>query len=138
MRNWAYWIPAAVTMAGIAFLSHQSDLPDVAVGAPDWLLHGIEFGVFAAACFYGASRGLDRSYRSGKAAAILALSIAIVCGALDELHQSFVPGRDVSLRDWISDSVGALLVVSALVLVWNRSAREGSSGRGRPGAEERQ
>jgi len=135
LRTWAYWIPAAVTMAGIAFLSHQSDLPDVAGGPPDWLLHGIEFGVFAAACFYGATRGFDRRYRSTRAA-ILAVAMAIIYGALDELHQGFVPGRDVSVRDWVSDSVGALLVVSALVLTWSRSAREGPSGR-RPDTEER-
>ena len=49
--------------------------------------------------------------------------IAVVYGAIDELHQSFVPGRDVSFLDWIADSVGALLVVSALVLVWSREAR---------------
>jgi len=128
LRIWAYWIPAAVTMAGIAFLSHQSHLPDVSIKPPDWLLHGIEFGVLAAACLYGATRGFDRRYRSGKAA-MLALSIAVVFGALDELHQSFVPGRDVSLHDWISDSIGALLVVLILVLVWNRSAGDSSTGR---------
>ena len=136
MRAWAYWIPAAVTMAGIAFLSHQSDLPDVGVTPPDWLLHGIEFGVLAGACYYGASHGFDRRYRSANAA-ILALSIAIIYGALDELHQSLVPGRDVSFSDWIADSVGALLVVSALVLIWSRSAGQGSSGRRPPEAEER-
>jgi VanZ family protein len=128
LRIWAYWIPAAVIMAGIAFLSHQSRLPDVPGAPPDWLLHGIEFGVLAATCMYGVTRGFDRRYRSGKAA-MLALSIAVVYGALDELHQSFVPGRDVSLNDWISDSIGALLVVFILVLVWNRSAGDSSTRR---------
>ena len=136
MRTWAYWIPAAATMVCIAVLSHQSQLPDVPGGPPDWMLHGIEYGVLAAACLYGASRGFDRRYRSAKAA-ILALSIAIAYGAFDELHQSFVPGRDVSLVDWISDSVGALLVVSALVLVWNRFAGGSSSGQRQSETEER-
>ncbi len=136
LRTWAYWIPAAVLMAGIAFISHQSRLPYVAGIPPDWLLHGVEFGVLAIACLYGASRGFDPRHRSA-GAAILALSIAIVYGALDELHQSFVPGRSVSFSDWIADSVGALIVVSALVLIWRRSAREGSSERRRPDDEER-
>lgn len=30
-------------------------------------------------------------------------------GALDEWHQSFVPGRDPSLGDWVADSVGVIL-----------------------------
>ena len=137
LRAWAYWIPAAVIMAGIAFLSHQSNLPYVVGIFPDWLLHALEFGVLALACLYGASRGFDRRYRS-PGAAILAMSIAIVYGALDELHQSFVPGRSVSLSDWIADSVGALLAVSVLVLILSRSEKEGRSGRSRPDAEEGQ
>ena len=128
MRVWAHWIPAAVTMAGIAFLSHQSQLPDVPGGPPDWLLHAIEFGVLAVACLYGSTRGFDRRHLSGKTA-LLALLIAVVYGALDEMHQGFVPGRDDSFRDWIADSIGALLAVSILVLVWNRLAGDGSTGR---------
>jgi len=128
LRTWAYWIPAAVTMAGIAFLSHQAQLPAIPGAPADWLLHGIEFGFLSVTCLFGATRGFNRRFRSGRAA-ILALSITVVYGALDELHQSFVPGRDVSLRDWLADAVGALLVVFVLVLVWNRSAEKSRAGR---------
>jgi VanZ family protein len=117
-------------MAGIALLSHQSDLPDVPRSPPDWLLHGIEFGLLAGACLYGATRGFHPHHRS-RGAALLALSISMVYGAIDELHQSFVPGRDVSLRDWTADSIGALIVVVALLLL--AAVRDDKKSRDRLG-----
>jgi len=30
-------------------------------------------------------------------------------GALDEWHQSLVPGRDPSVGDWVADAVGVVL-----------------------------
>jgi VanZ family protein len=126
LRIWVFWIPALLIMAGIAFLSHQSDLPDVPGGPPDWLLHAIEFGALAGACLYGATRGFHPHFRSRRAA-LLALLISVAYGAADELHQSFVPGRDVSLRDWTADSIGALIVVLALTLFWSRTGRHEES-----------
>lgn len=39
------------------------------------------------------------------------LIITSVYGALDEIHQLFVPGRNAELLDWIADISGALLAV---------------------------
>lgn len=39
--------------------------------------------------------------------ALIIIAIASVYGAMDELHQSYVPGRDMSLFDWIADTLGA-------------------------------
>lgn len=39
-----------------------------------------------------------------------ALIVTVLCaayGASDELHQSFVPGRDMSAWDWLADVLGA-------------------------------
>jgi VanZ family protein len=35
------------------------------------------------------------------------VSVAATIGALNEFCQSFVPGRDMSIGDWIADTVGA-------------------------------
>lgn len=35
--------------------------------------------------------------------------VGSVYGAVDEFHQRFVPGRVCDLRDWIADTVGALV-----------------------------
>lgn len=39
------------------------------------------------------------------------LIIAAVYGALDEIHQLFVPGRNAELLDWVADISGTLLAV---------------------------
>ena len=41
--------------------------------------------------------------------AILLLIMGAGYGALDEWHQSFVPGRDVSAGDWLADTAGVAL-----------------------------
>ena len=37
------------------------------------------------------------------------LLMGVGYGALDEWHQSLVPGRDVSVGDWVADSAGVIL-----------------------------
>jgi VanZ family protein len=47
-------------------------------------------------------------------------------GALDEWHQSFVPGRDANLGDWMADVVGVMLGLM-LFARFHSSSREGPS-----------
>ena len=47
--------------------------------------------------------------------AFWALAVVSAFGASDEWHQSFVPGRDADINDWIADSLGATL---AIALYW--------------------
>jgi VanZ family protein len=52
------------------------------------------------------------------------LSVTAVYGVIDELHQSFVPGRVSSLADAVSDLGGAALGITATSLVLaGRAAR---------------
>ncbi|HSQ42039.1 MAG TPA: VanZ family protein [Fibrobacteraceae bacterium] len=41
--------------------------------------------------------------------ALIVLLIVGIFGLSDEFHQSFVPGRDVSLGDWAADLTGGIL-----------------------------
>jgi len=43
-----------------------------------------------------------------------AWSVAALYGVVDEVHQSFVPGRDCSVFDVVSDAAGAALAIAAL------------------------
>lgn len=40
---------------------------------------------------------------------LLTVSFCSLYGVSDEWHQSFVPGRDSSYKDWIADTVGAII-----------------------------
>jgi len=49
--------------------------------------------------------------RSAPAAMIVACALTMLYGLSDEIHQSFVPGRNVSVSDFISNTTGAVLAV---------------------------
>lgn len=49
-----------------------------------------------------------------KYAALVTIIICLSYGAIDELHQMFIPGRSADLRDWLADSVGVILGVLIL------------------------
>lgn len=46
-----------------------------------------------------------------------ALGLGAVCGVLDEVHQSFVPGRSCELRDMGIDFAGVFLGAAFLLLI---------------------
>ncbi|KKS04101.1 MAG: VanZ family protein [Candidatus Woesebacteria bacterium GW2011_GWE1_41_24] len=69
--------------------------------------HMILFAILAI-LFYRAlvGEGVDR-----KKAAISAVLIALIYGAVDEFHQTFTLGREARFRDTVIDGVGAGLAV---------------------------
>lgn len=40
---------------------------------------------------------------------LASLGFSLAYAASDEVHQSFVPGREMSLMDWLADAVGILI-----------------------------
>jgi VanZ family protein len=52
--------------------------------------------------------------------AIAAIIISSIYGALDEIHQLFVPGRSAEILDWAADLIGAFLGVYAVYLILRR------------------
>jgi len=44
---------------------------------------------------------------------VWSIVIVSVFGASDELHQSFTPGRSMDVLDWVADTIGAIVAVSA-------------------------
>lgn len=86
----------------------------------DAAAHTFEFGVMAVLVYR-----LLRSYEVRAAPYLWAgvLAITALYGASDELHQSFVPGRDPSLLDVASDAAGAvigLLAAEVGARTWRR------------------
>ena len=110
-RLMLYWAPLWAWMATIEQVLPS---PTVAVLVILATAHAGEFGVLAVLIYrlLTSYRLLDTPYLW---TAVLAL--AAVYGATDELHQSFVPGRDPSWLDLGYDSMGAVLGLLAARLV---------------------
>ena len=102
-------------MALIAAMSHQSTLqgPVTSSGLPlaDKLEHLAEFAVLGVLLWNAVSR---HHPLPGVTPAMFVLAIGAGYGALDELHQSLVPGRSMELGDWLADAVGVALGSYAL------------------------
>ncbi|BCA54442.1 hypothetical protein W02_15820 [Nitrospira sp. KM1] len=109
---WRYWAPLIVYAGVIFYLSSQShpeeQLPDFMFKQlSDKVLHFVEYAILAVLAY----RALR--WAAGPAAASRAVTLAIVAasayGITDEIHQSFVPLREVSVVDWIADTFGAAI-----------------------------
>ena len=82
--------------------------PSTVTGMPlaDKLDHLAEFAVLGALL-----RNAVSLYNPlpGVTPAMCVLTLGACYGALDELHQSLVPGRSMQLSDWLADTVGVAL-----------------------------
>ena len=64
----------------------------------------------------------DRNARVGELVAVFAA--IILFAAIDEVHQYWIPGRTVELRDWAADAIGSFCGITlALVLARRRAPR---------------
>ncbi len=118
-RPWpARWLPAISLAGGIWWLSSQSRV-DTGLDLGWWGIllantaHGVVFGALAVL----AHIGLATPGRRGLVGAVL---LASAYGAVDEYHQSWVPGRTPSALDWVTDTAGALAGAGAAT--WVREA----------------
>lgn len=93
-----WWVPALGIMAALWWLSSGADTPGPPLRHPfDWAAHFTAY--FALAYALGRATG-RRDW---------ALVIGAWFGALDEVHQAFVPGRDAGVTDWLFDLAGSAL-----------------------------
>ena len=110
-----YWGPVCGYAGLIFYLSAQphpeTHLPFV-THVSDKVLHVIEYAVLGALC-YRAIRGSGHdSWRQQAIPA--AILLASLYGVSDEVHQAFVPFRESSWLDWLADTAGASLGVTAM------------------------
>lgn len=94
-----------------------------AIGSALELGHLIEFGLlylFLILAFLSFER-LRRRHE------VIALMIAVIYGMVDEIHQSFVPFRSLSMVDFIKDCIGVFIVWFVVHRYYNRKSRLGAS-----------
>ena len=98
------WIWPVAWAAVIFASSSRAQIVDVSPwpGA-DKVAHFLVYGLLGLlACRLG----------RGRRAAVLAVLAASLYGASDEWHQSFVPSRSAEVTDWMTDTLGAGLMVA--------------------------
>ncbi len=120
------WAAVIAWMGVIFFLSSRPDLPNFAPGLPgleELGGHLTAYGVLAGLLWW-ALRGSRVRYP-----ATWALVLAVAYGVSDEFHQSFVPGRDMSVSDLMVDLLGAGVALLLLTLLQARRLGMRSAGR---------
>lgn len=109
------WLRALVPIFGMSviwWLSSKSpeSLPHIITSAfLHNMMHVVAYGCIAGSVWLAWSRRPVAAFRFFRSRG--AWGIAVLYGAIDELHQSFVPGRACSLADLVSDALGAALAV---------------------------
>ncbi len=100
----ARWTPPILWLALILV---GTSWPSISVGPDDLGLdkvaHFTAYTVLSALCLRAMRRPTDWS-----AFVIVVVGVALL-GAVDEWHQSFIPGRSMSLLDWCADALGAFV-----------------------------
>jgi VanZ family protein len=112
LRRLDLWLPPLLAMGLIFFFSAQPSL-DSGLGWIDGVGRKlVHFAEYALLCLLW-----WRPLRAGmpdRRAALVAFLIASVYAATDELHQSFVDGRNGTPVDWLIDSAGAAAAALAV------------------------
>ncbi len=106
-----YWVPVCGYAGLIFYLSSQphpeQDLPSFVMLFSDKVLHAIEYSLLGVLCYRAFRWGTNQSW--GQQAVPLAILLASLYGASDEVHQAFVPFRESSWQDWLADTIGAVI-----------------------------
>ncbi len=125
-RAVALWALAVGYMAGIFVLSSlpvPTPAEEALARVGDKALHVLEYMVLALLLAFAIGSGPPPRLR--RWAPLIALAVAVVYAATDEFHQSFVPGRDADVLDYVADLAGATLG-AAVQAAWSwRAARRG-------------
>jgi hypothetical protein len=110
-----YWVPIILYSGLIVFLSslshpeeHFSDPYFLGFGN-DKVSHGIEYGILGILFLRAFQLGLGEARFPYPA--FWAIIAATLFGISDELHQHFVPNRDMDLWDVLADFTGATLAI---------------------------
>ena len=89
-------------------------VPSILALSWDKLLHVFEYSIFGVLGY--------RAYKNKyKYVAIIISAFGIIFGCLDEIWQSFIPGRHPSYYDVIADGIGVILGVIIIHYIKNQS-----------------
>ena len=104
-------VPAGIYLGLVWHLSSQVVLVDIS--GCDKYLHLVEYAVMGALLAYGVGFPFKENKNKLRDFSVF----AVLCGAIDEIHQAFVPGRFASFADFLVDIVGCAVGLVVLILI---------------------
>jgi VanZ family protein len=112
-------LPVIILVIVIWLLSSQSILPSPkGILGFDKVQHFLAYLALSVSAALWVPREWWESRTALRLAAFaLTAAAASAYGAIDELHQYFVPGRDCNVWDWLADTLGALAGAAVMVFV---------------------
>jgi VanZ family protein/glutaredoxin len=125
LRAAGLWAPVVAYGAGVYYLSSLSVQP-VATRLPDYVAHPLEY----LGLTFLVVRALNGGFLSpiSSLTQFTAITLTVIYAISDEIHQLHVPRRTASLKDVLSDTLGAVLAVGvAEVFQRFRGWRRGES-----------
>jgi VanZ family protein len=118
MKKVLFFLPAFLYYSLIFFLSSRSISLKAYIPFMDKVIHLMEFAILGFLLSFGFV--LSLKYRL-KAKAYLTFLSGALLGALDELHQYFVPGRSAEILDWVADVLGILVGLLIFISLFRRA-----------------
>jgi VanZ family protein len=109
------WGPAAFWAAVLFFLSSRPSVGISLEGGLDKVAHLVAYFVLGVLLAHGAT--------TRRLSPVIAVLIGWTYGIVDEIHQSFVPGRFAEFGDWVADAIGVVLGVTFFFTVLRRRLR---------------
>jgi VanZ family protein len=102
---WQFVMLIIFTLSGIS----NEDLPDITFRVWDKFLHFVVFGALGVLVYRGFVNSSWPFIKNN--ATVYSMIFTIIYGAIDEIHQYFVPGRFASLSDWVADLLGIIVFI---------------------------
>ena len=124
-----YWAPVAGYCAAIYMVSSvpAKRLAFTLFPHADKVIHALEYGLLGILLARAFGLGTGGLFRRAEAVAAAVL-FCVAFGALDEVHQSYVPGRSLEFLDLFADVGGASLAALANAkLMIEGPARDGAT-----------
>ena len=113
------WLPALFILCCSWYLSSQECIEHMpGFWNADKLVHCFCFAGLAFWVAFGLGIRLGRRWRI-----LLPIVFVSLYGIVDEIHQSFTPGRESSVFDWCADTTGALIGSFVFLFVADRLIR---------------
>ena len=119
------WQLMVIVLFGLSSVSGR-DLSQYTFNVSDKLIHFLVFGLLGIMMFRSFRVVANTTIRRN--AYLMAIITAGVYGALDEIHQLYVPGRFASIGDWIADILGIIVMIFLYNLVVNRFEKGQNTG----------